>query len=111
MPDPRPKIRRVLAQNLKTLMAANADESQSALKRRSGVAQATIGRILGDHGENARVETIDRLARAYNLQAWQLLIAGLEPSNPPILRTASAQEKALYDRLRATVDDIAKLKP
>lgn len=85
--------------------------SQTALKEKSGVAQATIGRILGDRGENAKIETLERLARAYGLEGWQLMVAGMDPSNPPVLQPVSPAERALYDRLKATVQDIANMKP
>lgn len=102
----------MLRQNLKLLMVTTKDgpNSQSALRRKSGVAQATIGRILSERGENARIETIDRLARAYGLEGWQLLVPGMDPSNPPVLRAASKEEQALYERLRQAAEDIAKLK-
>lgn len=104
------KPRVILAQNLTALMAGKIDkESQSALKRRSGVAQATIGRILRKE-VNYRIETVAALARAFNLEPWQLLVPDLDPGNLPVLRAASAEEKALYARLRATVDDLSKLK-
>lgn len=84
--------------------------TQIALKVKSGVAQATIGRILGDVGENAKIETVERLARAYGLEGWQIMIAGMDPSNPPVLQPVSPAERALYERLKSTVQDIAKLK-
>jgi len=105
-----PKPRDMLAQNLTALMAGKIDkESQSALKRRSGVAQSTIGRILKGQ-VNYRIETVAALAKAFNLEPWQLLVPNLDPGNLPILRAASAQEKALYERLRSTVEDLSKLK-
>lgn len=101
--------RSVLAQNLKALMAAHPElGSQSALKKRSGVAQATIGRILGEEGENARIETVERLARAFGLEMWQLLVPGMEPGNPPVLQPVTKAERQLYDRLRMVAQDIAK---
>jgi len=101
--------RAILKQNLKALMASrNGPTTQSALHRKSRVAQATIGRILSDKGENARIETVERLAKAYQLQAWQLLVAGMDPSNPPVLQSASDEERALYARLKIAAEDIAK---
>ena len=85
-------------------------KSQSELHRKSGVAQATIGRMLSERGENARIETLDKIAKAYGMQGWQLLVAGMDPSNPPVLRAASKEEQELYDRLRQAAEDIAKLK-
>lgn len=104
------KPRAILAQNLKALMGnPNGPNSQSELKRRSGVSQATIGRILRKEAA-ATVETLAALAGAYGLEGWQLMVPGMHPTNPPVLQPVSPQERALYERLRATVQDIAKLK-
>jgi transcriptional regulator with XRE-family HTH domain len=84
--------------------------TQGALRDKSGVAQATIGRILGDIGENAKIETVDRLAKAYGLEGWQLMVAGMDPSNPPVLQPVTPAERELYKRLQETVKDIANLK-
>jgi transcriptional regulator with XRE-family HTH domain len=102
--------RAVLARNLRNLMATKAGpRSQTALRKKSGVAQATIGRILKQETE-AGVETVDRLAKAFGLEGWQMMVPGMDPTNPPVLMAATPAEKALYDRLRATVEDIANLK-
>jgi hypothetical protein len=104
--------RQVLTDNLKALMKLRAGPtSQTGIKKRSGPAQATVGRILNKAGgENSRIETVERIAKAYGLEAWQLLVPGMNPSNPPVLLAASKEEKALYERLRATAEEIAKLK-
>lgn len=104
--------RAVLRQNLRALMALSQDlKSQSALHKKTGVAQSTIGRILSEHGENAGIETIERLAKAFELQGWQLLVAGMDPRNPPVLQPLSPQERQLYDRLRGIAQDIGKYGP
>lgn len=100
----------MLAQNVKALLAhKDGPNNQSELFRKSKVAQATIGRILGAHGENARIETVERIARAYGLEAWQLLVPGMDPSNPPVLRSRSKQEEELYKRLRSTAEELARI--
>ncbi len=102
--------RTVLAQNLKALMARkDGPRSQSELFRKSKVAQATIGRILSEGGENARIETVDKLASAYGLEGWQLLVPGMDPSNPPTLRSRSKHEDELYGRLKSAAEELAKL--
>ncbi len=101
--------RDVLAQNLRSLMASHADlASQSALHKKSRVAQATIGRILRDGGENARIETVEKLARAFGLEGWQMLVPGMEPTNPPVLQPVTRAERQLYEKLRMVAQDIAK---
>lgn len=100
----------VLAINLRALMASGrGPRSQNGLREKAGVAQATIGRILSARGENARIETVERLARAYGLEGWQLMIPGMDPANPPVLQPITKEERALYDRLKAVAKDLHKL--
>lgn len=102
--------RAVLSRNLKALMGSGrGPKSQNALRAKAGVAQATIGRILSARGENARIETVDRLAKAYGLEGWQLMIPGMDPRNPPVLQPVSKEERALYERLKAVAKDLSKL--
>lgn len=102
-------VRAVLRQNLKALLeSGRGPRTQLALRTKSGVAQATIGRILSHKGENSGVETIERLAKAYDLEGWQLLIAGMDPNNPPVLQPISAEERQLYERLKHVAQDLAK---
>lgn len=103
--------RAVLQQNLKALMlTTGGPQTQGELHRKSGVAQATIGRILTRDGENARIETVDRIAKAYGLEGWQLMVAGLDPRNPPVLQPLSQEERALYERLKDLSKDLGKVK-
>lgn len=101
------KPRFVLRTNLRALMEkGDGPKSQGELHRKSGVAQATIGRILSKPGNNATVETVDALAKAYGLEGWQLLIAGMDPRNPPVLQPVTKEERALYERLKQLATDL-----
>lgn len=101
--------RAVLRRNLKALMATKeGPRSQNALAEKSGVAQATIGRILSDEGVDAGIETVDKIARAYGLEGWQIMVAGMDPTNPPVLQPVSKEERAFYDRVKALYQDIGK---
>ena len=101
--------RLVLSQNLRALLTSGrGPKSQNALHEKSKVAQATIGRILDKRGENARVETVHKLAAAYGLEGWQLMVSGMEPANPPVLQAASREERELYERLKLAAQDLAK---
>lgn len=102
-------VRAILRQNLKALMeSGRGPKSQAALRGKTGVAQATIGRILSDEGENSGIETVERLAKAYDMEGWQLLVAGMDPTNPPVLQPISVEERALYERLKHVAQDLAK---
>lgn len=64
--------------------------------------QKQIDRIV--KAESAiSLDTLDELASACGLMPWQLLIPGLDLSNPPHLAVTST-ELALYQRLK----DLAK---
>lgn len=106
------KPRDVLRQNLKALMATkDGPKTQGALFRKSGVAQSTIGRILSDSGEDSGIETVEKLAKAYGLQGWQLMVAGMDPTNPPVLQPQSKEEKAFYAKMRDLYDELRGGKP
>lgn len=98
----------VLRQNLRAAMEARK-LSQSALAKVAGVGQNTISRILSPQGENTTIENLGKLASKLGLEAWQLLVAGMDPDNPPVLQPVSKEEKALYDRLKATATALANL--
>ena len=71
--------------------------------------QPTIRRIL--IGETSPTEQmISKIAAAMGLEPWQLLVPGLDIRNPPVLREANAAERALYDRLTKTIDELGQLK-
>jgi len=111
MPQTHNETRKVLADNLRRLLdSGSGPASQLAAKRKSGVAQATIGRILSGKSA-ATVKTIESIAHAYGLSAWQLLVPNLDPSNPPVLRAMSKEEQDMYDRLRQAAQDLAKYAP
>jgi transcriptional regulator with XRE-family HTH domain len=63
----------VVANNIETFMKKSPLlDNQSKLSRKSGVAQATIGRILRQE-TSATIETIDLLAEAFGVEAYCLL--------------------------------------
>lgn len=98
----RKSPRTVLAQNLKALMGRE-DLSQAGLGKKSGIAQSTIGRILAEkHAPD--IDTLDAIAKTFHLNAWQMMVPNLDPSNPPLLQNASPQERELYERLKAAAE-------
>lgn len=102
----------VLRRNLKALMDKSKRDgvrelaSQLGLKSKSGVSQATIGRILSPEGEDSGIETISKLAKAFGLEGWQIMVAGMDPDNPPVLQPVSKAERELYDRLKELAKDL-----
>lgn len=100
-------IESVLWANVLALMTHHyGKEHLSNLAKKAKIGLATIGRIKKQE-TSVGVEVIDKIARAYDLQAWQLLTPGFDPANPPVLRPLSAAEVRLYERLRLAAEEIA----
>lgn len=60
-----------------------------ALAAKSGVGKSTIARAR--NGENAlRIDNLEDIARAFNLEPWQMLVDGVDPTDPPKLRDEGA---------------------
>lgn len=97
-----------LAANLAALMAASVDlRTQTAVGKRAGVDQRTVGRILNqEHSPN--LVQIGKLAAAFGLQPWQLLVPHLDPTNPPVVHLTQA-ERELYARMRWAARQLTRL--
>ena len=102
-------IEKTVADNLTLLMkSSNAAGSDEKLARRSGVGRGTVQRAR--RGEvSLSIGNLERLADAFGLEPWQLLIPGLEPGNPPALRAVNSEERMLWQRLRAAYEELLKL--
>ena len=99
-----------VAANLRALMLhagmeKKGEPNQSDLARASGANQRTVGRILARE-QSPTVEMLETIARAFGLHAWQLLIPGLDPANPPVVVMSEA-ERQFYRRL----EDLRALEP
>lgn len=103
-------IGQVLSANLCRLMDdAEPPITQTAVSKVSGIPQRTISRIK--RGEvSATLNNVEGLAKALGLLSWQLLVPDLDPHNPPLLRSATKEEKELYDRILTAAHDLAKFK-
>ena len=57
-----------------------------------------VTRLMGaNHAMTLR--TLDRLAEAFGMEPYQLLVPGLNAGNPQVLRVLSASEERLYKAL------------
>lgn len=98
--------REVLAANVNRLMAASKDlTTVKRLHARSGVSTGTIDRLRRSEAATG-IDNIGAIAAAFDLQAWQLLVPDLQPTNPPILVAESPAMKALFETLRNTTEAI-----
>lgn len=98
--------RMVLARNLAALMAKNK-HSQGYVHKRTGVSQSTVGRIL-NCDVAATSDTLDAIAKLYDVFAWQLIVPELDVYNPQMLKTASQKEMEFYERIKQAAQDLAK---
>lgn len=97
----------VLAVNLKALMAAHPElGSNPKLGKKTGLGASGISRLVNGH--NASLKTVDALAEAFGLHAWQLLVPHLDPKNPPVVQPVSEKERALYERFKEVAKELAK---
>lgn len=78
-------LRGVLARNLFTIMEGSpAFSSQPKVAQKSRIAQTSIGRFTRAEVA-ATLDNVEALARALNLEPWQLLVPDLDPTKPPKL--------------------------
>jgi hypothetical protein len=102
--EERPSIRAVVADNLSRLMEARPDLSSNIkLSELTDLGTGTITRIRNG-AVGCTIDTLDVLAKQFGLQAWQMLIPGIEPKALPELQPTSAEERELYEKIRALVN-------
>lgn len=95
--------RSILAKNVQALMDARPNlDSNPKLAKRISASTATISRIRNAETD-CTLDTLDKLAAAFEISAWQLLVPGLGAHNYPVLRTLSPQESDMYERLRSVI--------
>ena len=96
-----------LWQNVEALMLRKYGKvNLKAFAAHCGVAIATIQRIQAQK-TSVGLAIIDRIAEAFDLSAWQLLVPGFDPSNPPALQPVSAKERVLYEKIMSAAKAIA----
>jgi transcriptional regulator with XRE-family HTH domain len=101
--------RDTLAANLKALMQQHANlNTLPKLIQRTGMTNGTLDRIRRA-AVSVGVDELEKLAQAFELQPWQLLVEGLDPGNPPVLAQQSVSERELYARLRSAAEAVAQL--
>jgi len=93
----RPQTRKVLANNLRRLMV-DRNWTQAELAERAGIAQKTVSQVINE-ASAASIETAEALAKAFGLEAWQMLM-------PPVsTELEKAQEMAtLIKQMRNSND-------
>jgi DNA-binding Xre family transcriptional regulator len=101
-------LQETLGKNLAALMRRTpALSSPKKLAARIGTSKSTVERIR-EGAVACQLDTLQAIAKAFELQPWQLLVPGLDPSNAPMLRHEDERLKALYASLRVASERIAE---
>jgi hypothetical protein len=50
-------------------------------------------------GTDCQPQVVDKIAAAFNVSAWQLLVPGADASNMPALLPVSAAKRKFYERV------------
>jgi transcriptional regulator with XRE-family HTH domain len=97
---------KVLGANLTALMASNGDlNSNPKVSKKTGLGTGSVSRLRnGD--VDANLSTLEKIAKAFELQPWQLLVHGLDPGNLPALLAATETERLLWERLKAMAKEL-----
>ena len=107
---PRPKgvpaLEKIVVDNLVRLMAFHKHANPTDAAKYVGVSQQQMDRIL--KGQRARVDTLETIARGYGLEPYQMLIPGLIPGNPQVLRTIGPAEEKLHKAFREALAEAQK---
>ena len=108
--------RTIVSDNLQTLMDWKPSlGSTLAIERateRHGckVGKSTVDRMK--HGTTpVNLDYLEAIAAVFGFDCWQLLVPGMDPRNPPTLRSIGQAEENIYRRmadLAAQVADLSK---
>ena len=93
----------ILAENVKTLKDRSG-LGNLKLSKKCNVSEGTINRALKATGA-LDIDSIDAIARAFGLHAWQLLVPHLDPTNPHVVAELTSAERELYKKLSAAISN------
>lgn len=94
-------VSKTFSNNMKSLMEARKIPSDSALAKLAHCDQKTIYRIK-NLTQEPTIAMAERIAAAFGLTAWQMMIPNIDPDNPPML-ALNKRESASYTRLTDSI--------
>jgi transcriptional regulator with XRE-family HTH domain len=97
------RSRKILADNLRKIWQARPElGGQRRFAESHNLSEGTVSRAR--RGDVAvTLDTLDDIANALELHPWQLLIQGIDPANPPVLREPTEREAELYRQIEASI--------
>ena len=97
----------VLWQNVAALMRYHwSGENLTRLAREAGIGPGTATRMK-EQRTSVGIDVLQKVAAAFDLQAWHLLTPNLDPSNPPVVYLSQV-EVDLYAKLRSDLGELLK---
>lgn len=92
--------RELLLASVSALMTKHyGAENINRLAREAKIGPATVQRIK-DRKTSVGIDVVDKVAKAFHLAAWQLLVPGFDAELTPELHRLTEQERAFYSKLR-----------
>lgn len=61
---------------------------------------------LKEGATSVGLDIVDKIAKHFHVQAWELLVPTFDPDNRPALQPISEQERKLYKRLAEVAKEI-----
>lgn len=98
--------RSILWANVSALMRHKyGKENLTRLAADCKLGPGTASRIK-EQKTSVGIDVVETIARKFGIDAWQLLVPGMEADNPPVIANASAEHQRLIARLRQTKEAI-----
>lgn len=98
--------RKVLWSAVSALMTSHyGKENLTRLAKECGFGPATSTR-LKEAKTSVGLDVIDKIAKHFHVQSWELLVPGFDPGNRPTLQPLTEQERKLHARLREIAKEL-----
>lgn len=100
--------KKVLWNSVTSLMLKHyGKENLTRLAKDCGIGPGTSTR-LKEQQTSVGLEVIEKIAKHFGYEPWQLLVPGFDPEHAPTLQPLSAREAELYRRWREVTREFIK---
>lgn len=99
----------IIAANLQALKEDRHIRSDNALAKLAKIDQKSVWRIMR-YEQSPTVDMLEKLAKPFDLHAWQLLIPDLNPKNPPVF-VMTDTERDLYCKMARMASEFVASEP
>lgn len=102
-------MRKVVWENVAGFMTLRwGRENLNKLAKAAGIGAATVARLKTQETHTG-VDVLEKIAHVFEVQVWQLLVPGMDPKNPPVLKVGGRTELEFYkalESIRKQVDEL-----